>query len=207
MEEETNSTLRADVPMSFRVTAEERLLIIQTAKDRNMSVSNFLRSIALCQPNSPQSETNEKTYVENDLTFENQLLIEENEMLKKQIRSDALIIPCSQKQRELLQIIYHSTVFSDEEILPEGFDELPFENNLLLALFILPNLIGIVTDNDGDLLKAPFINCDAKEFYPLLKLDYDEFGDAIFETILTVSSNEEKLATKIINQYFALKKT
>ena len=208
MEEEINSTLRTDVPMSFRVTAEERLQIIQTAKERNMSVSNFLRLIALGQSDLPKPDGAQlETTDENDLTFENQLLLEENELLKKQISSDAIIIPCTKRQKELLEEIYHYDVLSDENVILDGFEDLLFENTLLIALFVLPNLKKLDVNFQNNLFAKSFINSqyDCKEFYPLLKLDHDEFGDAIFESISELSSIEEERVTKIINQNTELK--
>jgi uncharacterized membrane protein len=204
MEEEINSTARIDVPMSFRVTNEERSKIIQNAKERNLSVSNYLRSIALGQANLDQPET----YEENELRLENQQLIEENVLLKQQLSNDSIIIPCSLRQRELLEEIYHPTVFSDENILPSGFDELSLENNLLIALFILPNLIELTLNSKGDICQNPFIgsNYDFKDCYPVLKLGHEEFGKTIFETISEVSFNEEKRTSEIINQNKELKK-
>jgi hypothetical protein len=196
MNEVVSPEMKIDVPLSFRVSTEERLEIINAARIKNISVSNYLRQAALSfayvQP------PNEAIKIDAN---SQESIADDPETINKE--RSYITIKCSEKQHELLKEIFHPTVFSEANILPEGYEELAFEDNLLLGLFILSELKKVVVNKNGRVCEEPFINIeyDFSEYYPLLKLDRTETGSMFFETISDIKTSEDVRVSNIISKH------
>ena len=202
MEEESNHVPGNGVPMSFRVSSQEKVKIIQNARSKNITVSAYLRLAAL-----GDFSIDEPMAVYESL-FDSPNQTKEMPGLKNLPNSEPLVISCTPGQRQLLKKIYHPDAFVAETFAPKNTYGFDFENRLLVALFILPTLRRVDISDVDSIREDFFINetYDLPEYYALLKLENDKLGEAIFKIMSDVISSEESRITDVIAYHESLKK-